>query len=198
MNHFIFKDRDGQTPLPEDLYRGLKIKTIQTIGDLDEYEEDNIAQGLIWLAKQKKDPTKYIFWIKLHKKLFERVWSWAGKIRAHELDNPDFCHPYIIWSELYKLEQDLDCWIKYDSYPLIEIAARFHEKIETIHPFANGNGRFGRILTEQICKYLKMKEPTWGKKWINNPEQRRKEYINALTVARRNIDYLPLTNFVFS
>ena len=53
MSDFLFKDRDGQTPLPPELQKGLKIKTIQTIGELDEYEEDNIAKGLSWLARQK-------------------------------------------------------------------------------------------------------------------------------------------------
>ena len=43
MSDFLFKDRDGQTPLPPELQKGLRIKTIQTVGELDEYEEDNIA-----------------------------------------------------------------------------------------------------------------------------------------------------------
>jgi fido (protein-threonine AMPylation protein) len=91
--------------------------------------------GLIWLAKQKNDPKKYTFWLRLHKKLFENVWSWAGKIRTHELDNPDFCHPRDIWSQMYHLEQDLNAWITYNSFPNDYIAARFHERIETIHPY---------------------------------------------------------------
>ena len=151
MSDFLFKDCDGQTPLPYELQKGLKIKTIQTVGELDEYEEDNIAKGLIWLAKQKSNPCKYDFWLKLHKKLFENVWSWAGKIRTHELANPEFKLPHEIWPELYQLEMDLDFWIKSKTFSDYELAARFHERIETIHPFANGNGRFGRIITEQIC-----------------------------------------------
>ena len=45
MSGFFFKDRDGQTPLPPELQKGLKVKSIQTIGELDEFEEDNIASS---------------------------------------------------------------------------------------------------------------------------------------------------------
>jgi len=198
VSDFIFKDRDGQTPLPHELQKGLKIKTIQTVGELDEYEEDNIAKGLSWLAKQKSNPCKYTFWIKLHKKLFENIWSWAGKIRTHELANPDFKLPNQIWQELYQLEKDLDFWITGKSFSNHELAARFHERIETIHPFANGNGRFGRIITEQICRFHQYEIPTWGQKFRSNPAKRRTEYITALTIARRQGNYLPLLSLMFS
>lgn len=93
VNNFFFKDRDGQTPLPPELRKVLIPKTIQSMGELDEYEEDNIAIGLIWLERYKRDD--YLtssFWIKLHKKLFGKVWKWAGKVRTHELNNPMFCN----------------------------------------------------------------------------------------------------------
>ena len=198
MSNFLFKDRDGQTPLPYELHKGLKVKTIQTVGELDEYEEDNIAKGLIWLSKQKTNPCKYDFWLKLHKKLFEHVWSWAGKIRTHELANPDFKLPHEIWPELYQLEKDLDYWIKGKTFSNQELAARFHERIETIHPFANGNGRFGRIITEQICRFHQYEIPLWGRKMQNNAAKRRETYIKALTQARRNGDYSELIAMMFS
>jgi len=168
------------------------------MGELDEHEETNIAKGLLWLAKQKDDPKKYNFWLKLHKKLFENVWAWAGKVRTHELDNSDFCHPREIWPELYQLEQNLNAWVNLRSYPADYVASRFHERIETIHPFANGNGRFGRILTEQICLDLKISKPTWGLQFSHDPAQRRKHYIDAIVAARRNLDYDPLIGVMFS
>jgi Fic-DOC domain mobile mystery protein B len=198
VSDFLFKDRDGQTPLPYELQKGLKIKTIQTVGELDEYEEDNIAKGLIWLAKQKTNPCKYDFWLKLHKKLFENVWNWAGKVRTHELANPDFKLPHEIWSELYKLEKDLVFWTMNKTLSEHELAARFHERIETIHPFANGNGRFGRIITEQICRFHQYEIPLWGRKLQNNPAKRREAYITALTQARRTGDYSKLIAMIFS
>ena len=198
MSDFLFKDRDGQTPLPPELQKGLKIKTIQTVGELDEYEEDNIAKGLSWLAKQKADPCKYDFWLKLHKKLFENVWSWAGKIRTHELANPDFKLPHEIWPELYQLEKDLDFWISARSVSNQELAARFHERIETIHPFANGNGRFGRIVTEQVCKYHQFDVPSWGAKFKSDPMNRRKAYIAGLIQSRQKGDYTMLITVMFS
>jgi len=198
VTHFLFKDRDGQTPLPPELFRGLKIKTIQTVGELDDFEERNIAMGLIWLNKQKDDPKKYTFWLKLHKKLFESVWSWAGKIRTHELENPDFCHSRDVWPYLYQLEQNLSIWIFHNSYSKEVIAARFHERIETIHPFANGNGRFGRIIAERICEDMQISKPSWGLQFSQEPTERRKRYIDALTIARRDFDYTFLVEFMFS
>lgn len=198
MSDFFFKDRDGQTPLPYELQKGLKIKTIQTVGELDEYEEDNIAKGLIWLAKQRTNPCKYDFWLKLHKKLFESVWNWAGKVRTHELANPEFKLPHEIWPELYQLEKDLDFWIKGKIFSNQELAARFHERIETIHPFANGNGRFGRIITEQICRFHQHEIPLWGRNLQSNPAKRREAYITALTQARRTGDYSELIAMIFS
>ncbi len=198
MSKFLFKDRDGQTPLPYELQKGLKIKTIQTVGELDEYEEDNIAKGLSWLAKQKSDPCKYDFWIKLHKKLFENVWTWAGKIRTHELANPDFKSPHDIWPQLYLLENDLEGWLSDPTMPPIEMAARFHERIETIHPFANGNGRFGRIITEQICRYHMHQIPTWGHSLRKDPQQRRSSYISAINAARKTGNHYLLISIMFS
>jgi Fic-DOC domain mobile mystery protein B len=195
---FFFKDSDGQTPLPYEMQKGLKIKTIQNMGELDEHEEANIAKGLSWLARQKSDPKTYDFWIKLHKKLFEDVWTWAGKIRQHELQNPDFLLPQDIWTGLKHLQEDLKAWIELNSYPPKEIAARFHVGIETVHPFVNGNGRFGRILTDQICKFQSFDVPTWGKSLASQPKERRKAYIDSLTYARRKRDFTQIISMMYS
>ncbi|MBI5139204.1 Fic family protein, partial [Candidatus Nomurabacteria bacterium] len=75
---------------------------------------------------------------------------------------------------------------------------RFHEKIEIIHPFANGNGRFGRILADYFCKRQNLQAPTWGVALQNIPKSRRQAYITALNCARHNKDYKPLIKFMFS
>src|SRR5690349_9363792 len=107
VRHFLFKDRDGQTPLPAELQKGLIPKTVQTVGELDEYEEENIAEGIIWLENYKYDDYATVsFWLKVHKKLFGKVWKWAGKVRTHDLDNPYFLLAHQIWPALKKLEDD--------------------------------------------------------------------------------------------
>ena len=195
---FLFKDRDGQTPLPLELTKGLIPKHIQTMGELDEYEEENITEGLLWLAKYTGEYLTYNFWLKLHQKLFNKVWRWAGKVRTHELNNPDFLMPYLVWPSLKQLEGDIRFWLEKKSYPHREIMARFHERIETIHPFANGNGRFGRILTEYLSEKEKQEVPTWGKKLQSDPKQRRQNYLKTLQEARRNGHYASLIDFIFS
>lgn len=195
---FLFKDRDGQTPLPSELQKGLKPKHIQTMGELDEYEESNIVKGLIWLNDYTGDCITYEFWLKLHKKLFNEVWDWAGEVRKHELNNPDFLPPHQIWSAFKQLEEDLKYWMKNKMFSYDEIAARFHERIETIHPFSNGNGRFGRILVEYFCKKKGSKLPQWGSFLATDPKMRRKTYIAALYHARRDGDHSALVKFMFS
>lgn len=198
MNDFLFKDRDGQTPLPQELQKGLKPKNVQTMGELDEYEERNIAQGLIWLESTNEKGLDYIFWCKLHKRLFQDVWGWAGEIRKHDLNNPDFINPAKIRTELMKLIGDVKFWLENKTYPEKEIIARFHEKLLTIHPFANGNGRWSRILTEYICKENKIQVPTWNNNFKNDPQKRRREYISAVEEARHNKNFDPLIKTIFN
>lgn len=195
---FIFKNRDGQTPLPLELRKGLKKNNIQTVGELDEYEEQNIAEGIAWLNKCTADCTSYDFWLKLHKKLFGEVWDWAGRVRKNELHNPDFLEPHKIWPAFKQLEGDLKYWLLHNTFGNKEIAARFHEKIETIHPFANGNGRFGRIVVEYFCKKNSFEIPRWGSSLAANPKNRRKTYISGLEIARKGGSYEELVNFMFS
>ena len=40
---------DGQTPLDEDEKEGLRIATIATRGELDEFEQQNIEQAIQWV-----------------------------------------------------------------------------------------------------------------------------------------------------
>lgn len=198
MSNFLFKDRDGQTPLPPELQKGLKPKHIQTLGELDEYEEQNIAEGLVWLATQGDGGGTYDFWLKLHRKLFSDVWEWAGQVRTHELNNPDFHQPHQIWPALRQLEGDLAYWVKEKSFSEQETAAHFHERIETIHPFANGNGRFGRIVVEHFCETNGWKVPSWGRVLKDKPKDRRQSYITALDTTRRTRDYTKLVEFMYS
>lgn len=198
MNNFLFKDRVGQTPLLPELQKGLRLKHIQNMDELDEYEEKNIAEGLAWLESSNEDYGTYNFWRKLHKKLFGDVWTWAGEIRKHELANPYFYKPYQIWPSFIKLEDDLKYWLDKKEIPFCEITARFHEKIETIHPFTNGNGRFGRILVEYFCRKENEQIPTWGAVFKNDPKTRRRHYIESLDYARQKSSYEPLVKFMFS
>ncbi len=198
MTNFLFKDRDGQTPLPSEFQKGLKLKHIQNMGELDEYEEQNIAEGLVWLASQREGGETYDFWLKLHRKLFSDVWEWAGQVRTYELNNPDFLQSHKIWPALRQLEGDLAFWMKEKSFLPQETAAHFHERIETIHPFANGNGRFGRIVVENLCEKNGWKIPTWGSSLRDAPKDRRQSYITALATARWTHDYTKLVAFMFS
>jgi Fic-DOC domain mobile mystery protein B len=198
VNDFLFKDRDGQTPLPRDLQKGIRPKNVQTMGELDEYEEQNIAEGLIWLSNSTNDCLDYVFWCKLHKKLFQDVWQWAGEIRKHELHNPDFIHPNKIRTDLMKLIGDIEYWLEHKTYPQEEIIARTHEKLLTIHPFANGNGRWSRILTEYICKTNTIQIPTWNVTKKHDPKARRQEYISAVEEARHKRKFEKLIENIFN
>ncbi len=200
MNRFLFKDRDGRTPLPEEFKKDLMpdYTHIQLGGELDEAEEDNIVDGMVWLDAQKVDPKDWMFWESLHKKLFEKVWKWAGKFRNHELMNDDFNHPANIRGNIKKLEGDLKYWLslqaKMDSK---EAIARFHEGFLTIHPFSNGNGRTSRILVDAICKFDGIEAPKWGIALRGNSKNHRNTYIAAVMKARHKKDFEDLIEFMF-
>ena len=76
---------DGATPLDPDERQGLLYDHITTRGELDELEQANIEQGLVWAMRQRRaNIFDDAFIRRLHKQLFGDVWTWAGRYRLTE------------------------------------------------------------------------------------------------------------------
>lgn len=192
----FFRNREGHTPLDENIIHELKPKHVQDMTELYELESENIAMGIAWSTSTHKDHTSQEVWLELHKQMLGDVWKFAGLIRKAELQNPDFLKPYDIRVALRELETDLKTWLEFKSYPPREMMAIFHERLLTIHPFRDGNGRWSRVLVQFICARENFSSPTWGKQ-IDDDEKRRQLYITAVKAARLG-DYSALIHFMFS
>lgn len=187
---------EGATPLDPDEMEGLKLRHIETRGELDQVEQQNIQEGFNWLTRQRKykDRLSEDFLRALHKKLFGSVWSWAGNFRQTEKNIG--IDPLNISVELRNLLDDTRFWLKQDTYGREEFAARFHHRLVKIHLFPNGNGRHARIMTDEILeKVLGVAPINWGSNTLCSDGNHRETYIKALRAADNN-DYGPLIEFV--
>lgn len=193
----FFQNREGQTPLEEEMRFDLKLKHIQNMTELYEHEIENIAEGLAWCESTKKDHLDYSTWLEVHKKMLGNIWKFAGTPRTKELANPDFKMPYDIRPELLQLEKDLKYWLESATYPKKEMMAIFHEKLLTIHPFRDGNGRWARVLTEFVCRREGLEIPDWGATYEDDG-LKRKKYIEAIMEARHNLTYDKLIVFMWN
>ena len=137
----ILQYKDGQTPLNTEQINGLKIKTIVTQAQLNEFEQANINEALMGLNSKRKikDILSEDFVVQLHKRMFGMVWKWAGKLRHTETNIG------IEWTKipiaLRLLLDDTRFWIEHQTYGPDEIAIRFKHRLVAIHCFPNGNGR---------------------------------------------------------
>ncbi len=187
---------DGATPLDPDEKEGLRFAHITNRGELDQLEQANIVEGLQWLKKQKNtDVLSEGFVRNLHKRLFGQVWKWAGTFRKTEKNIG--VDPLQIAIQLRQLLDDARYWIEHETYPPMELAARFHHKLVLIHPFPNGNGRHARIMADAILTKL-MGEPAidWaGGYKLEGMNERRDQYIAALRAADKH-DFSKLLGFV--
>jgi len=98
--------------------------------------------------------------------------------------------------KLTELFRNVEVQLEHRSDPIDEIAARFHHGLVSIHPFANGNGRFSRTMTDLLLKSKGEEEFSWGGGSLNAGEIRNR-YISALRAADAR-DFRPLFAFVRS
>jgi len=191
--------QDGQTGLDDDEKEGLRITTITTHGELDEYEQLNIEKAIEWTIpkKFKADDLLTEDFIKLlHKKMFNDVWKWAGEFRRTEKNiGVDWIQ---IGINLRMLLDDARIWIANKVYPPEEIAIRFKHRLVSIHCFPNGNGRHSRIMADLIIEKI-FNEPifTWGNSNVAQADETRQHYIKALKEAD-NGNIGPLIEFARS
>jgi fido (protein-threonine AMPylation protein) len=74
---------------------------------------------------------------------------------------------------------------------------RFHHRLVSIHPFANGNGRHARLMTDLLLESMGAKPLSWGRAKLTTRGQARARYIAALQSADRG-DLKPLRDFAQS
>ncbi len=177
--------KNGQTPLDEEEKEGLKIKSITTQGELDEFEQLNIENAVEWTIHTKFKPDNILteaFIKNVHKKMYGDVWKWAGEFRKTEKNLG------ISWTqirvELKSLLDDTKYWVENKTYPPEEIAIRFKHRIVSIHCFPNGNGRHSRMMADIIMESIFNKEVfSWHQSNMVRTDKTRKEYINSLKEA---------------
>jgi Fic-DOC domain mobile mystery protein B len=129
----------------------------------------------------------------LHKRMFGRVWRWAGEFRLTERNIR--VAPHRIGVDLRNLLDDCRYWIEHGTYPPDEIAARFHHRLVWIHPFPNGNGRHARLATDLLSVRLGQPRFSWGRVNLVDAGETRRAYVAALRAADGH-DIQPLLEFV--
>ena len=180
--HYI----EAQTPLDEEEKRYL-IPAILTREDLDRFEQENILEARRWVmrksvlaSKQGVFTEKFI--LDLHRRMYGRVWKWAGQYRK---SNKNIGVDYsLVRTEFRKLLDDAAYWLEHNTYSIAELAVIFHYRLVKIHLFPNGNGRHARLFADVIVAKYGGEKLTWGSNAdLTTPDEVRKRYIAALHEA---------------
>jgi Fic-DOC domain mobile mystery protein B len=191
-----FDYKDGQTPINAEEKDGLKIKSISTQGELDEFEQLNIEKAVEWTIRTKLNAEKILtekFIKDLHKRMYGDVWKWAGEFRRTEKNIG------IPWTEinieLKILLDDTRYWIANKIFSPEEVAIRFKHRIVSIHCFPNGNGRHSRMMADIIIEAIfEVEIFSWHQSNMVHANETRTKYIEALREADNgNLD--PLITF---
>jgi Fic-DOC domain mobile mystery protein B len=195
MSHAVVAP-DGRTALTPDEQLGLKL-SILTHTELDANERLNIDIARKWAmnprvlrrAKLLHDEFAH----ELHKKMFSKVWKWAGKYRTTERNMG--WEPYRIVEGVHNALADAHYQFVHHTYPPEEIAIRLHYRMVVIHPWVNGNGRHARLLADAALAAWGGRALSWGvKAGPAKPGMARRLYIEALRQADAG-DIGPLLKF---
>lgn len=167
---------------------------VTTRAELNEWEASNILQAEKWAFSRSWGNSLTIDFMKrLHTKMFDKTWKWAGEFRRSE---KNIGVPWIRIAEASRdLFDDVEYWLENETYPLEEIAARLHHRLTVIHPFPNGNGRLARMLTDVFLVSRGHKRFAWGLGNLAQEGEARARYLAALRAADGG-EMQPLLDFL--
>ena len=168
--------------------------------DINQAELVGIVEATDWAKRARLNPKEVKFWQRLHEQMFGQVWDWAGVWRQHE---PNIgVPPHNIQPKMKNLQDDLAFWLS-DECDMIalELISRFHHRLVYIHPFLNGNGRWGRLMTDVLAvRDLGLSPLTWaaGNDDLRDPDSAvRKKYIATIKAADTG-DIHPLMDYLIN
>ena len=174
---------DGNTPLsPEELAD--LIPNLATKEELNEWERENILLAREWATSDRTAPLQMVsdqYIRKLHERMFDQTWKWAGLYRLTEKNIGVPVHE--IRERLMALLGDVRYWIENKTYSPDEIAVRFHHRLVSIHAFPNGNGRHARLIADVLVMKLGNPALTWGSANLVEDGASRTRYLKAIRTA---------------
>jgi Fic-DOC domain mobile mystery protein B len=176
----------GATPLDPNELAGLVPNYITTQGDLNQLERENILVAATWaLGKSNHDCMNISFCLDLHKRMFSRVWKWAGKTRLTEKNIG--VPKEQIFTKLKLLFDDTEFWIQDRRHMILTKSQQdFIIDSSLFMRFPNGNGRHARLMTEVIQIVNGETQFTWGSSDLYSSESdARKDYLAALRRCRQ-------------
>lgn len=186
----------GQTPLDDDEKEGLKILTIATKEELDEFEQQNIEEAIEWSLSRNFKPAQVLtekFIKDVHRRMLGKVWKWVGSFRTTNKNIG--VDKWQIATSLKTLLDDTQFWIAHHTFTAAETAIRFKHRLVCIHCFANGNGRHSRLMADILIRALdKQTEFSWGTGDLTHKSPFRDTYLSAVKAADKG-DIVPLINF---
>lgn len=187
---------DHATPLRPEERDALIPTHITSRGELNELEQQNIATADVWAFSRKHVIFRERFLKSLHRRMFNRVWRWAGDYR--KTPRTIGVEPHSIQPEMWKLLDEARAWVELKSFPNDEIATRFHHRLVWIHPFPDGNGRWSRLAADALIAQLGGARFTWGSADLRKVGgETRTNYIDKLKLADKH-EIEPLIKFVRS
>jgi Fic-DOC domain mobile mystery protein B len=195
MNEPLGPQDDAGTPLTEEEREGLIPSYITLRNELNEAEQANILEAREWAFRRRRDVLEERFLNRLHERMYGNVWRWAGDFRTSGKNIG--VDAYRIPTELRELLDDCRYWIEHGTYDSDEIAARFHHRLASIHPYPNGNGRHARLATDLLLRSMGREPFSWGGGKLVAQGDVRSRYIAALQAADKH-DIEPLLQFVRS
>ncbi len=175
----------------------LQKKYILTGIQKEEQEAINLNKCLEWydlFIDKKQDITEKLI-LKLHYILLKDIEGYDQYKGIYRPVDVYVVGSNFVFPKYYnvpELMKKLVSWYKENKLLMhsVELAAKFHTKFTTIHPFADGNGRIARLLMNYILQLNNYP-------FTNIPLRKRKKYMQ--TQASGNIeDYKPFTYFLIN
>lgn len=186
---------EASAPLSAGETDGLRLSHIATRGDLERWERGNIAEAEAWAFVRKRlDPLDVKWMLRLHLRMFGRIWKSAGALRAGDSDRGAPASD--IRSRLDALCENAAYWAKAAVYPPDEACMRFFHRLARIRAFDHGSGRHARLMADLlIVRLYGNPRFTWGGPSASASNHKR--YLEALRAADAR-EYGPLLAFARS
>ena len=183
----------GATPIDADEDEGLIPGHIQTRGELNAWEQQNIIEAAGWVRTATEPALRESTILGLHKRMFDRTWEWAGRYRTSDK------HIGVFWAEIgveiRKFVDDGAYGLEHEVSSVDEAAARLHHRLVLIHPFPNGNGRHARLWCDLLLRQNGRPMFSWRSEDLDRAGESRRRYIEALRRADGG-DFGPLLDLL--